>query len=254
MRTRIIAVIAAFGVLLTAGIASANGDDTDIASANGDDTDSRVDTLFTYGYDAQTQLFFANTHATDATPLDCTLAGTLSAVYGYPDKDGVVAVDQLSDGSDPVMFNPTSYDLDEEIKAATESTPYDARGDCGISGVTVGSQGHINHGQFMKLFNELIDMRGRGCLNRSLAQSDLGKDDQQVKTQDFTDPVIGSDGTIDFTTVAADCYHGNRDKAEDHPGRGHQKDDTAAATNDNGYGRPDSPGKSDNAVGRNKNK
>ncbi len=86
MRTRIIAVIAVFGVLLTAGIASANGDDTDIASANGDDTDSRVDTLFTYGYDAQTQLFFANTHATDATQLDCTLTGTLSAVYEYSDK------------------------------------------------------------------------------------------------------------------------------------------------------------------------
>jgi hypothetical protein len=257
MRTRIIAVIAVFGVLLTAGIASANGDDTDIATANGDDIDSRVDTLFTYGYDAETQLFFANTHATDATLLDCTLTGTLSAVYEYSDKDdqdGVVAVDQLSDGPDPVMFDPTGYDLAEEIKAATESTPYDAGGECGISGVTVGSQGHINHGQFMKLLNEFIDMRGGGCLNRSLAQSDLGKDDQQVKTEDFTDPVIGSDGTIDFVTVAADCYHGNRDKAEDHPGRGHEKDDTATATSDNGPGRPDPPGKSDNAAGRNKNK
>jgi hypothetical protein len=243
--------------LLTAGIASANGDDTDIASANGDDKDSRLDTLFTFGYDAQTQLFFSNTHATDATQLDCTLSGTFSAVYEYPDKEdeeGVVVVDQLSDGSGPVMFNPTGYDLAEEIKAATESTPYDAGGECGISGVTVGSQGHINHGQFMKLFNELIDMRGRGCLNRSLAQADLGKDYQQVKTQDFTDPVIGSDGTIDFATVAADCYHGNRDKTEDHPGRGHVKDDTATATNDNGPGRPDSPGNSDNAAGRNKNK
>ncbi len=52
MRFRIIAVVAAFSILATAGI----------ANANGEDTDPRIDTLFTYGYDAQTQLFFSNTH------------------------------------------------------------------------------------------------------------------------------------------------------------------------------------------------
>ena len=244
MRSRIIAVIAAVGVLVTAGV----------ASANGDETDPRVDTLFTYGYDAQTQLFFTNTHATDSIPLDCTLAGRLAATYGAVDEDGAVAVDHLSDGSDTVIFEATGYELTEGIEAATGAAPYDgAEGECGIAGVTVGTQGHINHGQFMKLFNQLIDMQGRGCLNRSLAQSELGKDAQQVKTEDFTDPELGSAGTIDFVTVAADCDHDHQDQAEDHPGRGRDNHGTTA-TSGNGHGRPDSPGKSDDAARQNKDK
>ena len=240
MRFRIIAVVAAFSVLVTAGI----------ASANDDDKDSRLDTLFTFGYDAQTQLFFSNTHATDSTPLDCTLSGTFNAKYGEPAvEDGTVSVDELSgDGESPVIFGATGYDSAEGVEEAAGPAAYDAAGVCGISGIAVESD--MNHGQFMKLFNESIDMRGRGCLNRWLAKSGLGKD---ATTQDFTDPVIGFDGSIDFTTVETDCTHGNQDKAEDHPGRGHKTDETDADAT-NGHGRPDAPGKSDKAPGRDKDK
>lgn len=240
MRSRIITVVAAFIVLVTAGV----------ASANGDETDSRVDTLFTYGYDAQTQLFFYNTHATASSPLDCTLTGTLGATYGDADEEGTVPVAGLADARGTVTFDATGYDLAEGIAPAEGVVKYSAAGACGISGVAVGSQGHINHGQFMKLFNGIIDMGGRGCLNRWLAKSAFGKDDQQVTTQVFTEAEVGAEGTIDFTTVEATCNHGNQDKAEDHPGQGHHKDESAAT--DDGHGRPDAPGKSDKAPGRNK--
>lgn len=243
MRSRIIVVVAALSVLFTTGI----------ASASGEETDPRVDTRFTYGYDAEAQLFFTSIQATDTSTLDCILKGELSAAYGPADEEGAVAVTGLTDGTDAVTFASTGPA--DESEPAQDPIPYDGEGECGISGVAVGSQGHINHGQFMKLFKDLYDMRGRGCLNRWLAQSDLGKNDQQVKTQDFEEPEIGSEGTIDFTTVPASCNHDKKEKPEDHPGRGHKKTDEAAdADEDRGGGRPDSPGKSDKASGHKKDK
>ncbi len=245
MRARIIAVVATVSLLLSAGI----------ASASSDETDPRVDTLFSFGYDPQAQLFFYNTHATHSAALDCTLTGTLTATYGEA-EDGVVPIAELVDDEGAaVMFDPADHELVDGVTPAEGSIAYtDAIDECGISGIPVGAQGHINHGQFMKLFNETIDMRGRGCLNRWLAQSNLGKDGQQVKTPDFeADIEIGTEGTIEFTTVQASCDHGKKDKAEDHPGRGHNKDEADAADTDQGEdnGRP---GKSDKAPGRNKNK
>jgi hypothetical protein len=240
MRFRIIAVVAAFSILATAGI----------ASANAEDTDPRIDTLFTYGYDAQTQLFFSNTHTTDSTPLDCTLSGTYNAKYrALADEDGTVPVEGLSsDGESPVIFQATGYVLADDAEKAAGSAEYKFDGDCGISGIAVESD--INLGQFMKLFNESIDMRGRGCLNRWLAKSGLGND---AIAPDFTDLAIDFDGIIEFTTVGTDCIHGNQDRAEDHPGRGHKTDETDAEAT-NGHGRPDVPGKSDKARSRDKDK
>ena len=237
MRSRIIAVVATVSLLLSAGI----------ASASSDETDPRVDTLFSFGYDPQAQLFFYNTHATDSSALDCTLTGTLTATYGEVEDGVVPIVDLVDDEGAAVMLDPTDHELAEFIVRADRSIAYtDATDECGISGIPVGAQGHINHGQFMKLFKETFDMRGRGCLNRWLAQSNLGKADVE----------IGTETTIEFTTVQADCDHGNKDKAEDHPGRGNNKDETDAATTDQdqGNGRPDSPGKSYKAPGRKKNK
>ena len=247
MRSRIIVVVATVSVLFISGI----------ASASGEETDPRVDTRFTYGYDAEAQLFFTSIQDTDSSTLDCTLNGELIAVYGEA-EDGAVPVTGLMDGPDAVSF--TSTDPDDESEAAEDRIPYTGESECGISGVAVGTQGHINHGQFMKLFKQLFDMRGRGCLNRWLAKSNLGKDDQQVKTQDFAEPEVGIDGTFDdatieFTTVEANCNRDKREKPEDHPGRGHKKTDEAAdADEDRGGGRPDSPGKSDKDPGHKKDK
>ena len=260
MKLRIFAVVAALSLLFSAGIASAN-------SENGE---REGDTRFNFGYDAQARLFLFNTQATDSSPYDCTLEnGTLTAKYGKQDTDGEIPVEELV-GNGPVSFGATGFELAEEVTpATTDFIEYPGPEDeCRISAFAVGGQGHINHGQFMKLFNSLIDMRGRGCLNRWLAQSGLGKGDQQVKTQDFEDPEDVKVG-IDFETVIATCDHGkkvkdenhigngrgNRDKDEDHPGQGqgngHQDEPDEADEADEGkgagHGRPGSPGKSNNA-------
>ena len=246
MQLRIFAVVAALSLLFSAGI----------ASANSEDGERDGDTLFNFGYDAQARLFLFNTQATDSSPYDCTLEnGTLTAKYGKQDTDGEVPVEELV-GNGAVSFGATGFELAETVQeATTESIEYlGAEEECGISAFAVGGQGHINHGQFMKLFNNLIDMRGRGCLNRWLAQSGLGKGDQQVKTQDFEDPAGGKVG-IDFETLIATCDHGKKVKGEDHPsqghGNGHQDEgDEADEAEGSRHGRPESPGKSNSAPGR----
>jgi hypothetical protein len=255
MRTRVIAVVAAFSVLFSAGI----------AAASSDGGDARGDTRFSFGYDPQAQLFFSSIQDIESSTLDCSLSGSLTATYGEATEDGATPVTGLMAGEEgkleEVTFGPSEGDGTDGAEAAGDPIGYSlAIDECGIAGYPVGTNGHINHGQFMKLFNELVDMKGRGCLNRWLAGSSLGKDDQQVKGGDETDTVeaIAEGGTIDFISVLASCDHGNKDKAvEVHPGNGHKKDDAATADGDDtddGHGRPDSPGKSDQAKGKKKDK
>ncbi len=256
MKLRIFAVVAALSLLFSAGIASANGGD-------GGDGEGEGDTLFNFGYDAEMQRFLFNTQATDSSPYDCTLQnGSLTATYGNP-TGNVIPVDKLEDkDGDDVTFEPTEFKLAEGVTPATiDLIGYPGPQDeCRISAFAIGGQGPINHGQFMKLFNELIDMRGRGCLNRWLAQSGLGNPDQEDLVTE-----IG----IKFTTALATCDHGKKDKGEDHPGfgqgkrdkdeehpgqgqgNGHQDEaDEADETEGNGHGRPESRGNSNDAPGR----
>ncbi|MCZ6461339.1 MAG: hypothetical protein O6705_03780 [Actinobacteria bacterium] len=250
MKLRIFAVVAALSLLFGAGIASANGGD-------GGDGEGEGDTLFNFGYDAQARLFLFNTQATDSSPYDCTLEnGSLTAMYGTPDGGDVIPVDELRDSDrNIVTFEPTEFDL-EVTPATTDFIEYPGpENECHISAYAFGDQDHINHGQFMKLFNSLIDMRGRGCLNRWLAQSNLGKED-----------LANDDPGITFTTALATCDHGRKDKGEDHPGNGHgnkDKDedhpgrgqgnghqdepDEADEGKGAGHGRPGSPGRSNDA-------
>jgi hypothetical protein len=244
MRPRIVALVAAFSLLFSAGI----------ASANSEETDPRGDTWFNFGYDAQAQYFLYGTHATESTPYDCTLAnGTLTATYGKPD-DGVVPVDTLTNAGGPVSLGPTAFELTDGLTPA--SADYDGTdGPCGISAADVGTKGHINHGQFMKLFNHLIDIQGRGCVNRWIAQSELGKGDQQRKKNDK--PGLEIEAGIDFTTVIASCDHGKKERPEDHPGNGHARDGGDKNKGDDDEadhrrGRPGSPGNSGSAPGHNK--
>lgn len=108
----------------------------------------------------------------------------------------------------------------------------------------------INHGQLMKLFHQLVDKRGMGCLNRVIAQSDLGKGDQKIRTSDV-DAAFGPDtaGLVEFTTVATDCSRDKKDKGDNHQlsGESQQKRDKGDKP-----GRPDSPGNSGNAPGHSK--
>ena len=84
----------------------------------------------------------------------------------------------------------------EGEEEAAEGEEEAAEGECvSGEGEVGGPNGQINHGQFMKLFNSLYEGKHRGCLVRLLAQSDLGKGDQQVKVSDIEE--IGEGGEED---------------------------------------------------------
>jgi hypothetical protein len=235
-------LLVAFGLIAGAGIASA---------AEADPTEEpSEDTLFNFGYDEDNHIFLVNTSATDST-YDCTLEnGTLTARYGATD-DGSIRVDMLLDEDQEAIQFANRPEVGSDITSVSDPALYAADGDCGISGGVVGGpNGQINHGQFMKLFHQLVDRRGMGCLNRVIAQSDLGKGDQQIRTSDV-DATFAPEttGRVDFTTVAADC---NRDKKDN--GENHQASSNGQDKKDKGGkpGRPDSPGNSGNAPGHDK--
>ncbi len=202
------------------------------------------DTVFNFGYDPINHVFTWST--SDLGDLhDCTLkTGVLTATYGTPSDDGTIAVDMLKDGDGVVMFRDrAAEDLPEDVTPAGAPIAYaGSEGECGLSRAVVdGPNGQVNHGQFMKLFNSLHDGTGRGCLNRHLAKSALGKDDQQIKVSDVEETAMTDTGMISFETKLDDCQHGNSDKGEGHRVTSSEKSE-----------RPDSPGKSGSAPGHNK--
>jgi hypothetical protein len=186
-------------------------------AAAGASTEKEDDTLLTFGYDEVNHVLIANVSGTD-TPYDCTLAATYKTQYGEA-VDAAVPIDMLFDeGLNPVEFGNRPIDLvgDDYTPADAPIVYSGADGECGLSGVVVGGpNGQINHGQVMKAFHSLIDMKGHGCVNRIIAQSDLGKGDQQVKTSDV-DPLfeISAEGVVTFASETTDCTHG-RDKDKD---------------------------------------
>ena len=192
-------LVALIGLLATSGLAYA-------APTEGDPPE---DTSFSYAYDSEAHILLWSISSIDGdvSSLEgdgvCNLEGSLSVTY--PDVDGLITVE-----SDSV---------------------------CALSGADVaGPGGQINHGMFMKLFNSFFDEGyGRGCLNRSLAQSVLGKDTQMISVSDvsseFVSVVEGAE--VEFTTTLANCEHGNQANG-------------AEAASEHG-GRPESPRKSDSA-------
>jgi len=189
------------GLLTVSGIALAADED-------------KEDTVFNFGYDEGQKVLVWNLSANDGL-YDCSLSnGSLTTTYGVSD-DGLVYVDGLTNGSETVSFPARPQEeLAEGLIAATGPVEYsDAEGDCGLGGgLVAGPNGQINHGMFMKLFNSMFDGPGRGCVNRFLAQSELGKGDQQVKVPDVDADAVeladGDMGSIDFETVLADCERG----------------------------------------------
>ena len=246
LRRSSIVLLVAFGLIAGAGIASA---------AEGDPTEEpSEDTLFNFGYDEANHILLVGTSATDST-YDCTLEnGTLTAEYGAADN-GHIPVDMLlaEDKAAIEFANRPTEEVGSDFTPADTVAYTGADRDCGISGGVVGGpNGQINHGQFMKLFHQLIDRRGMGCLNRVIAQSDLGKGDQQLQKSDVdVDATFApaTTGQVDFTTVAADCNRDKKDKGENH-----QASSNAQGKKDKGdkSDRPDSPGNSGNAPGKNK--
>ena len=177
-RSSIVAVIVA-GVLAGAVIA---------AAAPGDPGEEPAeDTLFIFGYDQDNHTLLVGVSATDSA-FDCTLEnGTLTAKYGATANSPIPVDILLKEDRTAVEFaNRSGEEVGSDFALATGPAEYAGTdGECGVSaGVVGGPNGQINHGQFMKAFHELVDHQGMGCLNRIMAQSDLGKGDQQLLTSD----------------------------------------------------------------------
>jgi len=252
-----IGVLVLIGLLVGSGVAWA---DEDGAGLEDTEAEQIADTLFNFGYDLINRVFAWNLSALDGL-YDCTLEnGSLTATYGEPTDEGVIPVDNLEDDSGVVFFpDRPEEELAEGLEPAGAPVAYSgAEGECGLSGGEVsGPQGQVNHGMFMKLFNSLYDGTGRGCVVRHLAQTDLGKGEQQIKAgedPDFESVVAGDTGVIEFTSIETDCEKGHK-ATENGTVEGNGRPDHAGGPDSPGKpdhaGEPDSPGKSGSAPGHN---
>jgi hypothetical protein len=169
------------------------------------------DTVFNFGYDSENQVFVWGTSSTDGT-LNCnqTTEGEFTGEYDaryVVDTEGLVHVEGLTDQE---TGEPVSFNTNEEGGTAE---PYSSDGECALAGDTVARpQGQVNHGMFLRLFNSLYDGEGgRGCIIRYIAQSDLGKGDQQVRVEDV-DPEAepAEEGTLVIESALAACEKPNR--------------------------------------------
>jgi hypothetical protein len=149
-----------------------------------------------------------------------------SAAPGYP-------VEDPKGTSYTVAYDPPSHvlTLTSSTTAATDgsaaagessSEPSVTESDP-VTGIVEGPNGQINHGQVMKQLHELTDGQNSGCLTSAVAQSDLGKGDQE-----------GLVGEIDPLTVEVDCL-----------------DTNGGSKSDKTQGKSDAaPGKSDKVPGK----
>lgn len=226
MKKKMTVLVAVLGLLAISGLASAATDEDD------------GDTTFNFGYDEQYRILVWGTSDSDGL-YDCALDGEYDVTYGDVEDD-IIEIPVLEEDGVVVSFPANMQDdLAEGLTAAEGPIDYSGSdGDCGVVGTSVeGPNGQVNHGMFMKYFNHVYEGTGRGCLVRHLAQSDLGKkaNDQQINVPDVDPDAPDVEdqeepSTVDFSTVLADCEHGNDDVNGNGNGNG------------NGKGRPDNPG------------
>lgn len=205
MRKKLIVLTTILGLIAFSGVAAAEEHPSE-------DTE---DTTFNFGYDEDNGVFIWGSSASDGD-FDCTLEnGELQATYGS--QDGGLLIEDLAhlegaDADSTVEFEPNEEEGDPVAYT-------DEGHDCQLTaGDVAGPQGQVNHGMFLKTFNAMFDGQARGCMVRHIAQSDLGKGDQQVNVPDV-DPEAegveeGDTGEIDFETVMTDCVHGPDEEAE----------------------------------------
>jgi len=248
-------LIAILGMFATSGLALA---------ATEEDTE---DTTFNFGYDETYRVLVWGTSDADGL-YDCALEGEIDVTYGA-EEDGIIEIPLLAGEGTIVSFPPRMQDdLAEGLEEVEDDFVYSGSDtECGVVGTAVeGPNGQVNHGMFMKAFNNVYQGPGRGCIVRFLAQSDLGKGDQQIRVPDV-DPdaeqvAEGDIGTVDFASVLADCDRGNRPDAEgeelDAGGNGNRPDNPGAqgkakaAEKKAEKAAGNGPGKSGDAPGRNK--
>jgi hypothetical protein len=194
------------------------------------------------------------------------LAGSGVAAAADDEADEILEVGQVVDtlfsfGYDLInrmfVFNLSALDGSLDCPLV-EGAPGVESSDteCGTSGLEVsGPNGQVNHGMFVKLFNSLWQGPGRGCVVRHLAQSELGKGDQQVKPGDTSDADLEEPGVIDLTTVETHCLNPNKSTLEDITGKPESAGKPDTAGKHDPAGKPDhtdGPGNSGSAPGHNK--
>ncbi len=225
-----------------------------VAASEHDSTEpADGDTVFTFGYDADNHVLVVGLSSVD-DPYDCTLDGVYTAGYGEV-EDGTVPVDSLENADGPAVFHPRAADLleDGEAPPAAPLVYGDPDNPCIVGGhLIAGPNGQVNHGQVVSTMAHAIDIAGKGCVMRWIAKSGFGKGADAVKTSD-ADPEFApaETGEIDLTTVLASCAaaHGDDDDGDDGDG---DDDEGGPPEDKKAKGRPESPGNSANAPGRNK--
>jgi hypothetical protein len=141
--------------------------------------DEPEDTVFNYGYDEENQILVWGVAPAEESE-ECALEGETVETTYEESEDGVIPI---------------------------------ADAECGLSGVSVtGPNGQVNHGMFMKAFNSVFEGTHRGCINRYLAGSPLGKGEDKIQVSDVEpdSPEVSDSGSVDFTTVLADCERGKK--------------------------------------------
>lgn len=132
------------------------------------------------------------------------VAGVASAAPRYP-------VENPAGTRFTVSYESASNTLN--LSTSTAEEPY--AGTFGVDGATddvsvsiVGPNGQVNHGQIVSQVHELADGRQLGCITRTVAPSDLGKGDQQLRpheqptSSDTTEPV-------DPGVLEGECVNGD---------------------------------------------
>lgn len=254
---KITVLVSVLGLFALSGLASAATEE------------DREDTTFNYGYDEGNRILLWGASASDAL-YECGLEnGPLDATYGA-EEGGIIQIPLLESDGIVVSFPARAQeDLADGLDEADGPIDYSGSdGECGVTGVSVeGPNSQVNHGMFMKGFNSVFSGPGRGCLARHLAQSDLGKGDQQVQvpdadTEDTEESEDSEDvvGTVEFTTAAADCERGKAGNGNngngDGNGNGNRPDDPGAQGRANAAEKKSAAGQergnSASAPGRNK--
>ena len=189
------------------------------------------DTVVNLGYDENSHFFFWNVTSLDYEPWLDALEGddtaeadleTLLAMCGISPLDGIdpTTLGYVFDGETVSLF-----EADEAGEFDPDGEPVET-GMCGeFTGAFVtGPAGQVNHGMFMKTFNALFEGEHRGCVARVIAQSSLGKGDQQVRPGDVDDESQvepSEDGTYQGTAViTTDTTNCKVDKKSDQEAEG----------------------------------